>query len=587
MANSVFTDEQINEILSIFRQNLGHRQYIGARYVPIFGRKGEESIEWDNSAPYEPLTIVLHQGNSFTSRQYVPTGIDIDNTEFWAETGNYNAQVEQYRQEVLAYKNELDNVYAFNNPIKYGADPTGSDFSDAAFKGCIEANYGKTINVTPGVYRFKEPLEIPAIPANRVNIDFGGSILDFRTDGSGPCIIVGNDLDQNYNANQRQCIISNFVLTDLRVNNGIGTGILFRDWSKTFRFNNFAIIGEFKTGIQIGNNQTLQYPGDIYLDNFSINLGNSAFENTGIAVYNTDCKFNNGIISGIRYAFESNSNAIFVDNVHALAQGNQLEAIESAYLKLTGRTYTDTTTHTYNGNHWYLTNCYADTMKHFISVDGSYVLTMALINCKFYSYLDMQQIVFDMPDIVDWNFTIIGGQITLSSLTGNRITNATTNANSEYNVNNRSIVEGLTFLSGNVDTLADPFICTKNRIHPYTSNLSLEADTWYKIAIIGNCRYQQIPIRISLGGTRYWEGFLAVNSSYTNATIVKTGGSANGQVVSVGVTPIEDGFELYAKSQDGTTSLVSVSSANNSLYPLQLTGRILNTLQAGTPTITE
>ena len=36
------------------------RQYTGARYVPIFGRVGDESITWDNTKPYEPLTIVLH-----------------------------------------------------------------------------------------------------------------------------------------------------------------------------------------------------------------------------------------------------------------------------------------------------------------------------------------------------------------------------------------------------------------------------------------------------------------------------------------------------------------------------------------------
>ena len=103
----VFTDAQIQEILSLMKQHFSVAQYIGARYVPIFGRKGEESIEWDNSAPYEPLTIVLNQGNSFTSRQYVPTGVDINNTEFWAETGNYNAQVEQYRQEVLNFENSI------------------------------------------------------------------------------------------------------------------------------------------------------------------------------------------------------------------------------------------------------------------------------------------------------------------------------------------------------------------------------------------------------------------------------------------------------------------------------------------------
>ena len=99
MANP-FTPEQISQILEEFFKVVGTRQYIGARYVPIFGRKGEESIEWDNSAPYEPLTIVLYQGNSYTSRQYVPVGVEITNQEFWAITGNYNAQVEQYRKEV-------------------------------------------------------------------------------------------------------------------------------------------------------------------------------------------------------------------------------------------------------------------------------------------------------------------------------------------------------------------------------------------------------------------------------------------------------------------------------------------------------
>jgi len=129
----VFTDAQINEILNIFKQHMGHRQYIGARYVPIFGRKGEESILWDNSAPYEPLTIVLYQGNSYTSRQYVPAGIEITNNNFWAETGNYNAQLEQYRQEVLEIK-PLADAFGDSKPINVltlGFDNTGTtDVSD-------------------------------------------------------------------------------------------------------------------------------------------------------------------------------------------------------------------------------------------------------------------------------------------------------------------------------------------------------------------------------------------------------------------------------------------------------------------------
>ena len=78
-------------------------QYIGARYVPTFA----DPAEWNSTRKYEPLTIVLHNGNSYTSRQAVPVGIDINNTDFWLETGNYNAQVEAYRQEVLRFDGRI------------------------------------------------------------------------------------------------------------------------------------------------------------------------------------------------------------------------------------------------------------------------------------------------------------------------------------------------------------------------------------------------------------------------------------------------------------------------------------------------
>lgn len=71
-------------------------QYIGARYVPLFA----DPMQWDPKKTYEPLTIVYNGGNSYTSRQYVPTGIQIDDDAYWALTGNYNAQIEQYRTEV-------------------------------------------------------------------------------------------------------------------------------------------------------------------------------------------------------------------------------------------------------------------------------------------------------------------------------------------------------------------------------------------------------------------------------------------------------------------------------------------------------
>lgn len=66
--------------------------------MPLFS----DPIDWDRTKTYEPLTIVYHQGNSYTSRQSVPEGVDITDTTYWALTGNYNAQIEQYRKETAS-----------------------------------------------------------------------------------------------------------------------------------------------------------------------------------------------------------------------------------------------------------------------------------------------------------------------------------------------------------------------------------------------------------------------------------------------------------------------------------------------------
>ena len=76
--------------------------YVGHRYVPLI------MGEWDKSITYEGLSIVQHEGNSYTSKKHVPIGIDILNEEFWAVTGNYNVQVEQYRQEVIKLLEDMD-----------------------------------------------------------------------------------------------------------------------------------------------------------------------------------------------------------------------------------------------------------------------------------------------------------------------------------------------------------------------------------------------------------------------------------------------------------------------------------------------
>lgn len=94
-------------------QQGSYNTYIGARYVPIFDG------QWDNTKTYEPLVIVEYQGNSYTSKTYVPIGADINNTDYWALTGNYNAQVEAYRQQVQQFQ---ETVQSFDERITTNAN---------------------------------------------------------------------------------------------------------------------------------------------------------------------------------------------------------------------------------------------------------------------------------------------------------------------------------------------------------------------------------------------------------------------------------------------------------------------------------
>lgn len=79
-----------------------YNTYVGARYVPIYDGA------WSSSKKYEPLVVVQYHGNSYTSKTYVPAGVNPTNENYWAQSGNYNAQVEEYRREVNELKTYVD-----------------------------------------------------------------------------------------------------------------------------------------------------------------------------------------------------------------------------------------------------------------------------------------------------------------------------------------------------------------------------------------------------------------------------------------------------------------------------------------------
>lgn len=101
-----------------------NRQYVGARYVPkIMG-------EWNKALQYEALSVVTYMGNSFTSKVPVPANVEINNTDYWVNTGNYNAQVEEYRQEALAAKQLANNTSAALQTFKENQTKTNTDINN-------------------------------------------------------------------------------------------------------------------------------------------------------------------------------------------------------------------------------------------------------------------------------------------------------------------------------------------------------------------------------------------------------------------------------------------------------------------------
>lgn len=110
-------------------------EYTGMRYVPVFA----DPPEWSSANSYEALEIVIHEGNSYTSKTFVPVGIDISNSAYWALTGNYNAQVEQYRQEVRKFDGRItkntEAIAANTADIANLAEKTSGLAHSKEFKG--------------------------------------------------------------------------------------------------------------------------------------------------------------------------------------------------------------------------------------------------------------------------------------------------------------------------------------------------------------------------------------------------------------------------------------------------------------------
>lgn len=140
--------------------------YIGHRYVPkIIGVH-------DSTRTYEGLSIVTHEGTSYTSKKYVPEGVSITNDEFWVVTGNYNVQVEHYRNEVNQIKKSHDSI------IK---DISDGQINHDNLKNDYEKSKVKLNNLSYGVFNV---------------LDYNMTI-DGTTDNTNDLKTIINDISEN------------------------------------------------------------------------------------------------------------------------------------------------------------------------------------------------------------------------------------------------------------------------------------------------------------------------------------------------------------------------------------------------------
>lgn len=78
----------------------------GARYIVKFA----DPIEWNATRTYEAIESVQYNGFTYISKQPVPVGVQLDNTDFWLLWADPNAQMEQLRELVAGYVDDVEDL---------------------------------------------------------------------------------------------------------------------------------------------------------------------------------------------------------------------------------------------------------------------------------------------------------------------------------------------------------------------------------------------------------------------------------------------------------------------------------------------
>lgn len=90
--------------------NPSYNVYIGARYVPLIYQGSDGSANWEKDTVYEPLTIVLYNHETYTSKSFVPANILPTDTKYWVKTSNFNAEFMKIENMVSDLSQNVDSL---------------------------------------------------------------------------------------------------------------------------------------------------------------------------------------------------------------------------------------------------------------------------------------------------------------------------------------------------------------------------------------------------------------------------------------------------------------------------------------------
>ena len=419
----------------------GKNVYVGNRYAPVLDDTG-----WDNTKEYEPLTIIQYQGDSYISRTYVPTGIDILNKDYWYSIGVYNAQIASYRQRVEEVEKQFSGVQS-------GVTTNASDIVELDNDlQLLENKFNQTVKiVTPEM----------TLPEIQTVLNLGGDIkfasgeykFDLPNDSVNTVLKVVSDstiffdkqakisLNAHQSTHYRILDIYNVKNVDI-INANIdgskvlntqtdgewGMGISIRG-SENIRILNAEISNCWGDGIYIGSTPEMNYCKNVTLENVTCDgnrrQGISVISVKGLYGDNVYLLNTKGTAPEAGIDFEPNYNTEFLQDIHfkGLKTENNngsgmlimLQAFQGNHEKVNAtfeqfNSFNDNGhgiafrlfTGKANGN-WVFNNPY---------IKNSGLAAITIINME----KTFSKIVLNKPVIVNSNLKAVGGTTTGSSI---------------------------------------------------------------------------------------------------------------------------------------------------------------------------